>query len=250
LSEVHAFAGRHQDGAAVIDDARSLRPFPLHALALAGVAAALAATVPLDRMFALLPGPAPVRGASMLALALSGLFLAGKAGLRTAPYGLKRPVVAAVAIALALAVGLVVVDTTAPRSILLPDYLDALRATPQLVRLQYYGVRAFGEDVAYRLFLMSFLAFAGASLLRRDRGSIPARLYWAAIVASSIIDVGLNCWPYVSLTPAIWSYTLVRLVLPGVLWGYLYWRHGFVTATAAHLATHMFYQPLMTLALG
>ncbi len=234
----------------MIDDARSVRPLAFHAVAIAGVAAALAATVPLDRMFALLPGPAPARGAWMLALALLGLFFAGRAGLRTAPHDLKRPVATAIAIAFALAVGLVVVDSTAPRSILLPGYIDGLRATPALVRLEYYAVRAFSEDVVYRLFLMSLLAFAGASLLRSDQGRIPEGIYWAAIVATPIADVGLNCWLYTPMTPAIWIYTLFRLVLPGVLWGYLYWRHGFLTATAAHLTTHLFYQPLMTLALG
>jgi hypothetical protein len=235
----------------MIDDARSVRPLPFHTAAIVAVAAALAAAVPLDRGFALLPANSgSARGAWMLALALSGLFFAGKAGLRTAPHDVKRPLVASILIALALAAAIAALDAGAPQAIVLPGYLDGLRATPTLVRLEYFGVRAFGEDVVYRLFLMSLLAFAGARLLRNDKGSIPVGVYWLAIVAAQIANATLNCWADAPLTPALAIYTLVRFFLPGALWGYLYWRQGFLMATLAHVATHVFYQPLMTLALG
>lgn len=231
----------------MIDAAQSARPLSFPAAAIVGVAAALAAAVPLDRGFALLPaGSAPARGAWMLALALSGLFFAGKAGLRVTPHDLKRPLVAVVGIALALGIAIAALDAAAPRSILLPGFIDGLRETPTLVRLEYYAVRAFGEDVVYRLFLMSLLACAGVSLLRQR----PASVYWLAIIAAQLANVALTCWAYTPLTPAMALYTVIRLVLPGILWGYLYWRHGFLTATLAHVTTHLFYQPLMTLALS
>jgi len=231
----------------MLDAARGARPLPFPAAAVVGVAAALAAAVPLDRGFALLPaGSAPARGAWMLALTLSGLFFAGKAGLRATPYDLKRPLATVVGIAVALGLAIAALDLAAPRSILLPGFLDGLRETPTLVRIEYYAVRAFGEDVVYRLFLMSLLAAAGAGLWRQR----PASVYWLAIIAAQLLNVTLTCWAYTELTPAMALYTVIRLVLPGVLWGYLYWRHGFLTATLTHVATHLVYQPLMTLALG
>jgi hypothetical protein len=39
------------------------------------------------------------------------------------------------------------------------------------------------------------------------------------------------------------AYWLARYVAPGVVWAWLYWRHGFVTAEVASVTCHLFLQP-------
>lgn len=38
-------------------------------------------------------------------------------------------------------------------------------------------------------------------------------------------------------------YDLLRYVVPGVLWAWLFWRFGFVTAEVASVGCHIFLQP-------
>jgi hypothetical protein len=41
-----------------------------------------------------------------------------------------------------------------------------------------------------------------------------------------------------------------RPIVPGVIWGYLYWRHGFVAAEIASVGMHPFLQPALGILLA
>jgi hypothetical protein len=71
----------------------------------------------------------------------------------------------------------------------------------------------------------------------------------AGMVLAMFVNIGLNVWllPGASAAPLSIIYVIVRFIGPGVLWGYLYWRHGFLTAEISRAATHVFLQPLLTL---
>ncbi|MBU6266539.1 MAG: hypothetical protein KGN34_03295 [Sphingomonadales bacterium] len=133
------------------------------------------------------------------------------------------------------------------RSRLAAGYVGFLRA-PLHVRLFYFMLRAFNENVIYRLF-----AFGGlVALLRHWQGralSMPAMLGVAAAV--QVVNIGANVvipggQP---ITPAALGYDALRYVAPGVAWAWLYARRGFATAEVASVGCHLFLQPAFSLLL-
>jgi hypothetical protein len=174
----------------------------------------------------------------------AGLYCAGHAHLSLIPHHLSHPVATPIAIAIAVALVIVVIDGVIFRAILPHSYVASFSATGIGKRLVYYMLRAFNEEVFYRLFLLSALV-CGLNLARKSSGATPDRVYWIAIIAAQTVPVVLNAGPvYASdASPGFLLYALLRFIGPGILWGYLYWRHGFLTAQAAHVGTHVFLQP-------
>jgi hypothetical protein len=87
---------------------------------------------------------------------------------------------------------------------------------------------------------------------RSGAGTIPEYVYWIAIVIAQAVPMLLNEIPFYpqTITPIFMLYVVVRFILAGILWGYLYWRHGFATSEIAHVSTHIFLQPLLGYLLG
>lgn len=98
---------------------------------------------------------------------------------------------------------------------------------------------AMREEVLYRLAVQTVLA-ALPALLRRRSGP---RWMIAAIALAQLLNVGL-------LATIMPPYGLVRFWLVGCIWGWLYWKHGFVSALAGHAASHLLIDPLLLVALG
>jgi hypothetical protein len=113
-------------------------------------------------------------------------------------------------------------------------------------RLSYFMLRAFNENVIYRLFVFSGLMY----LLSRLNGSRDLAPAWiaSAMVVAQVINIGLNVViPSPDpITAASIFYDLLRYVSPGVLWAWLYWRFGFLTAEVASVGCHIFLQPMFS----
>jgi hypothetical protein len=109
-----------------------------------------------------------------------------------------------------------------------PDYI-AFFTSPLWPRTALMSAKAAIEEVEYRLLLTTLLAWAFS------------RWRWG-IVAAIILAQLVNVWPWVLADPL---YGSLRFWLVGCVWGWLYWKHGFVAALFGHSACHLLFDPLL-----
>jgi hypothetical protein len=219
------------------------------ALVTLAIGSIIAIVGPFDVAFGLATGDsALLRAVALPALGLAGLFFAGRVGLTVPTFGLRHPWRTPLAVAFAVAAGVAAIDGFIFRSLLLPDYVEYFRNTDDGERLFYFMLRAFNEQILYRLFLMSFLVWCLGLLWRGDGGRPADGAYWVAMTLAQIANIAINM--PLPATPGMLCYDFVRYICPGIVWGYLYWRHGFMTAEVAHVGTHPFLQPALGYLLG
>ncbi len=121
--------------------------------------------------------------------------------------------------------------------------LDQLTLAQRLVR---FVPGALYDEVLYRLFGMTALVWLLARLgLRRG----PA-LFWPAILLTAFVLYPLGALGY--FRQLDWTgLTVAREVAlhgaAGTLWGWLYWRHGWLAGVTGHIAAHLALQPLLGL---
>jgi membrane protease YdiL (CAAX protease family) len=110
---------------------------------------------------------------------------------------------------------------------------------PLLARVLYGGIT---EELLLRWGLMTTLVWLAWRLLQRRRG-VPRTVYiWLAIVASALL-FGAGHLPAAVALVGTLSVDIVVFVVGvntafGVLFGYLFWRHGLETAMIAHGTAH------------
>jgi hypothetical protein len=111
--------------------------------------------------------------------------------------------------------------------------------SPLWPRTPLIAALAITEEVKFRLVLMTAMVWL-VSIVRR-----PVPAWW--IVAAIILSQFANVWAFVVAEPI---YGSLRYWLVGCVWGWLYWKHGFVTAAAAHGACHLLLDPALKLTLS
>jgi len=213
----------------------------------------------LPYQLALLPPPpiplpvlvlaAVVQSAVLLAIATGlGLAAARRLGLR-APlveawlYGgdprsalraLQLPLAAALGVAAAVLIVLLELVIFRP---LIPWLAALAAATPArwqgLLASIYGGV---AEELLTRLFLVSVFAWLLSRVLR---GTL---VFWLAIVLAAVL-FGLGHLPATAallpLTPAVIVRALILNGIPGVVFGWLFWRRGLEAAMVAHFSADL-----------
>ncbi len=214
---------------------------------IAVVAAVIAVIAPFDRLFLPLTFGSPLLRAGLMAfLAVTGGAAAKACGLRLEGHGAKYPLLIGLGAALAVAAYVFVLDVVLLRPMLSADYVAYLHV-PLDERLAGFMLRAFNENVLYRLFLFPVIALAAQRVLRRDH--ISPRLLIAAMVAAQVINIAANAvLPLPDpITLARLGYDAIRYVAPGVVWAMLFRRYGFATAEVASVGCHVFLQPAFSL---
>lgn len=218
------------------------------------IGGAIAWLAPFDRLFDLVTLGAPaMRVALIWTLTLAGAAAARSCGLRTGLAGAGGPLLGALAVAAAVGAWCAAVDGLTPRSVIPAPYVWAMVHEPIGVRLTYYLLRAFNENILYRLFLTSALVWGISRALPSGAPrSIPdPRVAVAAILIAQALNVGANVtFAGGPVTAGSLAYDGLRFVLPGAVWGVLYWRSGFLANEVACTSTHLVFQPLVTLALS
>jgi hypothetical protein len=235
-----------------IRPATPLRSTYIAAATLLLVGSTIAAIAGFDVIFvAVTRDSAWLRSTLFFALATIGLWCSRRAGLSLLPHGLAHPVAASFGIGFTVAIAIVLIDGVLFRAILPPEYVASFHHGLG-ERMAYYMLRAFNENILYRLFLMSSIVWALGLVWRNAQGKIPPGAIWFAIISAQAVPMFLNGLPLFSeaITPATILFIVVRFILAGVLWGYLYWRYGFLTTEIAHVSTHIFLQPIMGFALA
>jgi hypothetical protein len=159
--------------------------------------------------------------------------------LRILPASSRAAALAIVASAIGCTAGIVAIDAVFRRT-LGPAYVAAFTSPHQVAATMIYMTKAARDELARLLVLGAML---GAAIwLRRGRTiGLPAALILAA-VAQVVILAPQLAMP-ADLTGL--SYCALRYVAPGVLWGWLLWRHGFVAALLGHTLTHPMLDPLL-----
>lgn len=185
---------------------------------------------------------AAVRALLMLATGMAGLYCARRCGLEIVPHGLRRPVRLSLIAGASVAAYLLLVDAVF-RAALTGDHAESLPGVALSVRLIYYVLRSVNEGIVYQLFFGSAFVFLIGRVWRHD-GAIAPGAYWLGLILAHALNLAIN----VPFEASALAYDTLRFFVPGLLWAYLYRRHGLSVAIAAHVATHLFFQPLIGLA--
>lgn len=95
------------------------------------------------------------------------------------------------------------------------------------------------EEIGFRLGLMSLIAFLGG-LLWKDAAKRPASgVIWMAIFLVALLFGGLHISNIITLglplTSSLIAYAVIGNCLPGILFGWLYWKRGLETAILTHI---------------
>jgi membrane protease YdiL (CAAX protease family) len=113
-----------------------------------------------------------------------------------------------------------------------------------------YG--AIDEEVLLRLGVMTFLAWALSRSAGR-RAVMPDALMWVSVVAAALL-FGAGHLPATAalapLTPIVVARAILLNGIGGVLYGWLYWRHGLALAMVAHGGTDLVLHVLAPILVG
>ncbi len=160
---------------------------------------------------------------------LSGL------GLRPADW---RKAALAVAVSIAFVTAwIALVDGVLYRQSLPTDYV-AHYTGPLTPRMFAACLAAALDEVKFRLLLMTALVM----LFAWWRGRLTPAWIVAAIVIAQFVNVG-------GIVLAAPLYGALRFWLVGCVWGWLYWRHGWLAALAGHGACHLLLDPVLLVVL-
>ena len=212
------------------------------------LAAAIAWLNPFDLAFgAATFGIPALRAAAIVVLALAGLLVAKRIGLGIEPRGLKRPILAPLGYAVAVGVACALSDWLL-RPALHGSYLQMMTA-PLALRIVTFMLRAFNENILYRLFLGSVMIWMIGWVWKGPDGRPAAGAYWTGFAISQAVNIWINVTSQAPVTPLAVFHDGLRYFAPGMVWSWLYWRHGFQSNEIASTGVHLFFQPLLTMGL-
>jgi hypothetical protein len=129
-------------------------------------------------------------------------------------------------------------------------------ATPPIwegLLASFYG--GFTEEILLRLFLMTSLAWVGKKLFNRRNRLPTGGVMWISNLLAALV-FGLSHLPSaISIGLPMTSLVIARILilngLPGVVYGWLYWKQGLGSAMLAHLSSDILLHviaPLLILA--
>lgn len=141
------------------------------------------------------------------------------------------------AVVVGLTLACLVLDVVVFRSSLPAAYVASyqLPAWPRTLLTCFASAR---EELIYRLVLTTALVVLVTAGRKPDDRSAP----WLAFIAAQAVLV----WPSVLAWP-LWA--SLRFWAVGSVWGWLYWRRGFVAALLGHASIHLALDPLLLITL-
>lgn len=205
---------------------------------------------PFDLLFAAATfGQPALRAGLIVALALTGARFARAVGLQPLGGGDRRGVVTAVIAAVAVAVACALIDRQF-EPVLHPAYVRTLTGEPLALRTAGYMMRAVNENIIYRLFLGSALAWLIGRRWRDAAGRPAGGAMWCAFALSQAVNVAANVTLLAPVTPLALVHDTLRYLAPGMVWSWLYMRRGFMANELASTGVHLIFQPLAGLLLA
>ncbi len=223
------------------------RPATLDPLILVGLsmAAVIAWFQPFDLLFAGATFDQPaLRASGIVALALAGGWVGRRVGLGVEPHGRGGSVVFPVLVATGVAVGCAAMDRLFSAS-LHPAYRAVIMEQPLALRTLGYMLRAFNENILYRLFLGSCLVWTFGQVWKDGQGAPAVGAVWCGFALSQAINVWVNVTALAPLSAAGLAHDGLRYFAPGMVWSWLYWKRGFRANEIASTSVHLVFQPLV-----
>lgn len=127
-----------------------------------------------------------------------------------------------------------------------PDFFSIPLWKRQLAGLFHGGIV---EELLFRLFLLSFLAWSVSSVFGLQARPFINEVFWTANIVSALL-FGLAHLPSSTalggvLTKKEIALTILLNGFAGLVYGYLFWQSGIEAAMLAHMSTHVVLQPCM-----
>jgi membrane protease YdiL (CAAX protease family) len=151
----------------------------------------------------------------------------------------RRRIRNALLLAGALGIGIGVLDVMA-EYVVLPGMAQprvALTSPPAWAGLLASVGAGITEEIWFRLGLMTLFVWMGARDARRFPPS--ARVVWTGNVVAAVLFGAIHLPQaalLIGLNPALVAFVLLANALPGIVFGWLYWRRGLVAAMVSHCA--------------
>lgn len=168
--------------------------------------------------------------------------------LRILPHGPKSLVIGASA-GLLFGAYMALADATVFRSVIPAAQTAMVLSQSALERIETYIPYAIIDELVFRLVLMSVTVW----LLERIAGEPKAWCFWFAILVTAFVYYPAAHWGYLATLDPV-PVTMLREItlhgLAGVVWGYLYWRHGLASSIVGHISAHLSLQPLLSILFG
>jgi hypothetical protein len=166
-------------------------------------------------------------------------------GLRMLPHGGAHPLTISTLAGLAFGIYMALADALIFRSVIPSSQVVLVSGLSAFGRIAYFIPLAVADELVFRLVLMSLLVWLFTAV-----AGLHARCFWMAILGTALLIYPALHQPYLSaLVPT--PLTVLREIMlhggAGILWGYLYWRHGLLAAVAGHIGAHFSLQPLTLL---
>ncbi len=183
-----------------------------------------------------------LRAVLLLAAAVAGFAAASRTGLVLLPRHAPHPLLLGLALGLGFGCYMALAEAFVFRAAIPPGQLAFILSTAPWQRMALAVPVAFTDEVVYRLFLMSLLAWAMGQLWRASNSRPADAVFGAAIVVSAAVYVLLHLGPVLAEGPMTPLAVLREAMLhfsAAALWGYLFWRYGLATALTAHLSAHL-----------
>jgi hypothetical protein len=112
----------------------------------------------------------------------------------------------------------------------------------------FYG--GIAEEILLRLFVMSLLAWLGSFISKTQDGKPTSIIFWVANILAAIL-FGLGHLPAVSTLVPLTTLVVIRTValnsIGGIIFGWLYQKHGLESAMAAHFSADIVLHVLLAL---
>lgn len=144
-------------------------------------------------------------------------------------------------IATGFSLGLIIIGLDALFQPLLPAAIQG--EVPQIARWKGFLASFYGgitEELLLRLFIMTLITWITWKIVMRGRGTPTNWIYWIAILLAGIL-FGVGHLPAAALIWPLTSVVIFRIILlnmiPGIAFGYLYWKWGLEYAMLAHFST-------------
>ena len=154
-------------------------------------------------------------------------------GLRLTPVHRRAALLAALYAIVVLSAWSVLLDTVVFADALPVGHRE-FHTAPLWPRTFLFSIKAFSEELLWRLLVLTALVMIGVRLF----GRAPAAWFVLAIALAQLACI----WPAIPSDPA---YVMLRYWPPGCVWGWLYWRHGWISAALGHGAVHLVLDPLL-----
>lgn len=151
--------------------------------------------------------------------------------------------------AICMAIYIAIIDTIIFRNVLPKIFVDSAIGTPITLRYVIYFTRAFYESSMYRLFIGGVVTFIICYIFRQQNNTkIVIMAATIAQLINVIFNVVISLDVDINLIMMLWI--LLRFLLPGIFWSYLYYKKGFLVSEYSAATTHLFYQPVLSKALS